>query len=76
VIDEGPGMTQQELNRAFEDFFTTKPEGTGLGLSVVQRLVGDLGGSLRVETAPGRGTRFVIGLPLEEPLSDSMKGAS
>ena len=58
-------MTQEELNQAFDDFFTTKSGGTGLGLSVVRRLVADLGGSLRVETAPGQGSRFIVELPAE-----------
>lgn len=66
VADTGPGMTRAELDRAFEDFYTTKPGGTGLGLSIVRRLVLDLSGSLRVETAPGQGTTFVIELPAAE----------
>ena len=60
VTDTGRGMTEQELDRAFDDFFTTKPEGTGLGLSVVRRLTADLQGSLRVTSAPGKGTTFVF----------------
>jgi signal transduction histidine kinase len=63
VMDTGPGMTRAQLDRAFEDFFTTKPGGTGLGLSIVRRLVLDLEGSLRVETAPGNGTAFRVELP-------------
>jgi signal transduction histidine kinase len=63
VEDTGPGMTQAELDRAFEAFHTTKAVGTGLGLPIVRRLVADLGGSLRVETAPGRGTTFIVELP-------------
>jgi signal transduction histidine kinase len=63
VADTGPGMTSEQLDRAFEAFYTTKPVGTGLGLAIVRRLVADLGGALKVETAPGRGTAFVIELP-------------
>ena len=63
VADTGRGMTQRELSRAFDDFYTTKPNGTGLGLSVVRRLVADLGGRLRVETEPGVGTTVSIDLP-------------
>ncbi len=63
VIDTGRGMTRAELDRAFEDFHTTKPGGTGLGLSVVRRLVADLEGTLRVETAPGQGTHVILELP-------------
>jgi signal transduction histidine kinase len=64
VSDTGRGMTRQELDRAFSDFFTTKVSGTGLGLSVVRRLVTDLGGSLRAETAPGEGSTFTVELPV------------
>jgi len=60
VSDTGRGMTREQLERAFDDFFTTKPDGTGLGLSVVRRLVADLGGTLRVETEPGAGSRFTV----------------
>ena len=63
VADTGRGMSQEELAHAFDDFFTTKPDGTGLGLSVVRRLTTDLNGSLRVESAPGEGTAFTIELP-------------
>lgn len=63
VRDTGPGMTREEMDRAFEPFHTTKAAGTGLGLPIVRRLVMDLGGTLRVETAPGSGTTFVIELP-------------
>lgn len=63
VADTGSGLSREELDRVFEDFYTTKPGGTGLGLSVVRRLVGDLGGALKVETAPGQGSRFIVELP-------------
>ncbi|HEX9486500.1 MAG TPA: HAMP domain-containing sensor histidine kinase [Gemmatimonadales bacterium] len=65
VADTGKGMTQEELNRAFDDFYTTKPGGTGLGLSIVRRLVLDANGTLRVETEPGAGSRFIVELPSE-----------
>ena len=63
VSDTGRGMDDRELSRAFDDFYTTKPNGTGLGLSVVRRLVADLGGALRVETEPGRGTTISVDIP-------------
>ena len=65
VADTGPGMSRAELDRAFDDFHTTKEGGTGLGLSIVRRLVLDLGGALRIETAPGAGTRAVVELPAD-----------
>lgn len=63
VTDTGRGMTRQQLDRAFDDFYTTKPTGTGLGLSVVRRLLTDLGGSIKVETAPGQGSTFTVEIP-------------
>jgi len=63
IADTGRGMTEDELAHAFDDFHTTKAGGTGLGLSVVRRLTADLQADLRVESAPGRGTTFVIDLP-------------
>ncbi len=60
VEDTGCGMTEDQLARAFDDFYTTKAHGTGLGLSIVRRLVADLGATLAVDTAPGRGTRLTI----------------
>jgi signal transduction histidine kinase len=63
VADTGPGMSRAELDRAFDDFYTTKSGGTGLGLSIVRRLILDLNGTLRVETEPGVGTRVVVELP-------------
>ena len=64
VSDTGVGMSQAELDRAFEDFYTTKTTGTGLGLSVVRRMVMDLQGTLRVRTAPGAGSTFQVDLPV------------
>jgi signal transduction histidine kinase len=63
VVDTGRGMTREELKLAFDDFHTTKPSGTGLGLSVVRRLLTDVGGSMKVDTAPGQGTTFTIEIP-------------
>ena len=63
VSDAGRGMSKEELDRALEGFYSTKPGGSGLGLTIVRRLVQDVGGRLRVETAPGSGSRFIIELP-------------
>jgi len=69
VADTGPGMSRKQLDQAFDDFYTTKSGGTGLGLSIVRRLILDLNGTLRVETEPGAGTRFVVELPAAPELS-------
>jgi signal transduction histidine kinase len=63
IADTGQGMSQAELQRAFDDFYSTKEGGTGLGLSIVRRLILDLNGVLRVETEPGVGTRVIVELP-------------
>jgi signal transduction histidine kinase len=63
VADTGRGMSEEQLRRAFDDFYTTKPGGTGLGLSVVRRLVADLNGSLKVNSEAGRGSTFVVEFP-------------
>jgi signal transduction histidine kinase len=67
VSDTGVGMTRSELDRVFNDFYTTKPSGSGLGLSIVRRLILDLNGTLRVETQPGAGTRVMVELPTSAP---------
>ncbi|HWC72936.1 MAG TPA: HAMP domain-containing sensor histidine kinase [Gemmatimonadales bacterium] len=63
VSDTGRGMSKAELDRAFDDFYTTKSGGTGLGLSIVRRLILDSSGSLKVETEPGTGSTFIVELP-------------
>ena len=66
VADTGAGMTREQLERAFDDFYTTKTGGTGLGLSIVRRLILDLNGTLKVETEPDVGTRVMVELPVAQ----------
>jgi two-component system sensor histidine kinase AtoS len=65
--DDCGGIAPEDQHRIFEPFFTTKPagEGTGLGLCIVQRVVSDAHGQLRVETHPGQGTTFFVNLPIQ-----------
>jgi signal transduction histidine kinase len=69
VADDGAGMSPEVLRRVFEPFFTTKPFGTGhgLGLSISRGLVASMGGDLRLESEPGRGTRATVELPEAVP---------
>ncbi len=64
LIDNGPGMTPEVLAKVFDIFFSTKPNGSGLGLPTVRRIVEAHGGDIRVESEPGRGTRVTITLPV------------
>jgi signal transduction histidine kinase len=65
VIDRGCGMDKTTLERAFEPFFTTKPvgQGTGLGLPMVYGLIRDMGGTIALDSEPGRGTTATILMP-------------
>jgi signal transduction histidine kinase len=67
VEDTGPGIHHATLARAFEPFVTTKPRGTGLGLAVARKLLDGGGGRLQLQSEPGRGTRAVVTLPVDEP---------
>jgi two-component system nitrogen regulation sensor histidine kinase NtrY len=73
VADTGCGMTAEALSRAFDDFYTTKDGGIGLGLTLVRRLTGDMHGTLRVASEPGRGTTVTIELPAAIPQPAEMK---
>lgn len=67
VSDTGMGIAPEHMGRIFAPFFTTKgSKGTGLGLSVTESLVRGCGGAITVESTPGRGTKFVVTLPLQQ----------
>ena len=77
IEDNGPGIDEATRRRVFEPFFTTKEVGvgTGLGLSVSYFIiVENHGGSLKVESDPGKGAKFVVCLPIERPPSVSVTG--
>ena len=63
VSDTGAGIAADNLPHVFEPFFSTKPEGTGLGLALVHRIVQEHGGEIDVRSTPGLGTTFTIVLP-------------
>jgi two-component system, sporulation sensor kinase E len=69
ICDTGSGIAAEVLEKVFDPFFTTKPLGTGLGLSVCQRIVHDLGGSIEVSSDEG-GTQFTILMPYAEERRD------
>jgi signal transduction histidine kinase len=63
VEDDGRGIASQQLGKIFFPFFTTKPHGTGLGLSLVQKIILAHNGRIEVQSTEGRGTQFMIILP-------------
>ncbi|GAB6143445.1 ATP-binding protein [Desulfocicer niacini] len=62
VADTGRGIPQGDVDKIFDPYFTTRSDGTGLGLAMVYRSLEALGGAIRVESTPGSGTRFFIEL--------------
>ena len=73
IQDNGKGIAQEHLPKIFDPFFTTKPvgQGTGLGLSISYQIVQAHGGTIHVASVPGKGTRFIISLPLAAPLQST-----
>lgn len=76
IIDSGVGMDTQTQSRIFEPYFTTRAQGTGLGLTMVYKIVKEFSGEINVKSFPGEGTLFSINLPLpqnERPLLEYQK---
>jgi PAS domain S-box-containing protein len=69
--DTGAGISKQKLNKIFEPFYTSKPNGKslGLGLSIVQRIIDNHSGKISVESVPGKGTSFTMALPVRQPIA-------
>ncbi|MBN1765291.1 MAG: hypothetical protein JW860_08550 [Sedimentisphaerales bacterium] len=63
VIDTGCGMDEQQQEKAFDPYFSTRPGGTGLGLPTCKRIIEEHQGNIYLESEPGKGTRFTIELP-------------
>lgn len=66
IADSGDGIDADSLPHIFEPFFSTKPEGSGMGLALVHRVVQDHGGDIEVRSYPGAGTTFTLRLPLTQ----------
>jgi two-component system sensor histidine kinase HydH len=63
ITDTGQGIADGDLPHIFEPFFSTKPEGSGIGLALVYRVVEEHGGSIEVRSRVGEGTTFILTLP-------------
>jgi signal transduction histidine kinase len=72
VADNGPGIPEQDLPKIFLPFYTTKSQGTGLGLAVVQKVALQHGGSIEARNRPGGGAEFLLWLPLRQEPSPSL----
>jgi len=66
ITDDGKGIKRENLQRIFDPFFTSKSEGTGMGLSVAHGIISEHHGVIEVESEPGRGTTFFVYIPLFE----------
>ena len=72
VADNGPGIPDRDLQKIFLPFYTTKSEGTGLGLAVVQKVALQHGGSIEARNRPGGGAEFLLWLPLRQENAPSL----
>ena len=68
VRDTGVGIPEKNLEHIFDPFFTSKDEGSGLGLSISHQIVKEHGGYVEIQSKLGEGTTFFINLPAKEPL--------
>jgi two-component system nitrogen regulation sensor histidine kinase NtrY len=66
VVDNGRGLRASDRDRVFEPYFSTKPGGTGLGLTIVNTIIADHNGFIRVKENEGGGARFIIELPVRQ----------
>jgi hypothetical protein len=76
VSDTGRGIFPEHLPNIFRPFYTTKGDGTGLGLSLARRIVEEHGGHINVASTVGKGTRFVVTLPIHAPEAEAIDSES
>jgi signal transduction histidine kinase len=66
ISDTGNGITEENLSKIFEPYFSTKETGTGLGLAIVKKIIDDHNGTIEVESASNEGTKFTVRLPASD----------
>jgi two-component system NtrC family sensor kinase len=67
IVDTGSGIAEENLQRVLEPFFTTKPHGNGLGLSICRSVLWEVDGTLAIHSEPGRGTEVRVRVPQAAP---------
>lgn len=70
IRDSGSGIPPEHMSRIFDPFFSTKGDGTGMGLSICHRIISEHGGQIHVTSQPGCGTTFNIHMPLRQPVRE------
>ena len=73
VLDNGPGIPADVLPKLFRPFFTTKVNGTGLGLAVVQKILLQHGGHIEAQNRPEGGAEFIVTLPATRTISEAVE---
>ena len=76
IIDRGSGIQPEHMDTIFNPFFTTKPEGVGLGLAIVAKIIDEHDGKITVQSEPGKGSVFHIFLPTDRTASEAISAAS
>jgi signal transduction histidine kinase len=74
IADTGSGLAPEESAQLFTPYYTSKPHGSGLGLAIVQSIVSDHGGRISAVSEPGRGTTFIIELPVNRDKLPTSQG--
>jgi signal transduction histidine kinase len=69
VSDTGCGISREDLSRIFEPYFTTKSTGTGLGLAIAHNIVEAMGGRIKVNSEPGKGSVFSVTIPFPKSVN-------
>src|SRR5437763_244569 len=73
ITDNGPGITTEAMPKLFRPFFTTKSNGTGLGLAVVQKIIVQHGGHVEVRNCPKGGAEFIVTLPMPRRVAEAVE---
>ena len=76
VIDQGPGFPPEHIEKLFSPFFTLRPGGTGLGLTIAKKIVEDAGGTILLSNNAERGARVTVFLPVSDTLPPESRSSA